>query len=95
MELRKVFDLIPDRFDKYRPRYSKECFDYIIDYTGLKKNNDILEIGPGTGQATEYLLDYGMKYLGIELGTNLYNYMITKYKDKDNFSLLNDDLTYL
>ena len=26
MEFRKVFDTIPEQFDKYRPRYSAELF---------------------------------------------------------------------
>ncbi len=30
MEFRKIFDTIPEQFDKYRPRYSKELFDSFI-----------------------------------------------------------------
>ena len=26
MEFRKVFDTIPEQFDKYRPRYSQELY---------------------------------------------------------------------
>ena len=30
MEYRKVFDTIPEQFDKFRPRYSPELFDFFI-----------------------------------------------------------------
>ena len=30
MEYRKVFDTIPEQFDKFRPRYSAELFEYFI-----------------------------------------------------------------
>lgn len=28
MEFRKIFDTIPEQFDKFRPRYSQELFDF-------------------------------------------------------------------
>ena len=56
MEFRKVYDLIPEGFDKWRPRYCEEAFDHIIQYADLKSGKRVLEIGPGTGQATLPLL---------------------------------------
>lgn len=32
MEFRKVFDTIPEQFDRYRPRYSAELFADLIAY---------------------------------------------------------------
>ena len=32
MEFRKIFDTIPELFDKFRPRYSQELFDSLIAY---------------------------------------------------------------
>ena len=31
MEFRKIFDTIPEQFDKFRPRYCRELFDCLID----------------------------------------------------------------
>ena len=53
MEFRKVFDTIPEQFDRYRPRYSAELFASLIDYAGIGPDKTVLELGPGTGQATE------------------------------------------
>ncbi|MDO5138148.1 MAG: SAM-dependent methyltransferase, partial [Oscillospiraceae bacterium] len=71
MEFRKVFDLIPEQFDRYRPRYSQELFDYLIQYTDLGPGKSVLELGPGTGQATNPILQTGCDYNAIELGEHL------------------------
>lgn len=47
MEFRKVFDTIPERFDKYRPRYSAELFSDLIEYAGIGPGKTVLELGPG------------------------------------------------
>lgn len=56
MEFRKIFDTIPEQFDKYRPRYSEELFADLISYAEIKPGKEVLELGPGTGQATEQIL---------------------------------------
>jgi hypothetical protein len=35
MEFRKVFDSIPEQFDKWRPRYCDEVFSDVIQYAKL------------------------------------------------------------
>ena len=42
MEFRKIFDTIPEEFDKYRPRYSKELFDSLIDYAKIRPGKSVL-----------------------------------------------------
>lgn len=91
MEFRKVFDTIPDQFDKYRPRYSQELFDALIEYAGICTGKDVLELGPGTGQATEPILNTGCNYYAIELGEHLCEKMKCKFGNRDNFNIVNDD----
>lgn len=91
MEFRKVFDSISDQFDKYRPKYSQELFDYLIEYAGIGKGKDVLEIGPGTGQATEPILNTDCNYYAIELGEHLFAKMKSKFGNRDNFDIVNDD----
>ena len=52
MEFRKVFDTIPEQFDRYRPRYCPELFAELIAYVNVGPDKTVLELGPGTGQAT-------------------------------------------
>ena len=91
MEFRKIFDTIPEQFDKFRPRYSQELFDSLIDYAKIGPGKKVLEIGPGTGQATEPILNTGCDYNAIELGEHLYAKMKEKYSDRPNFNIVNDD----
>ena len=57
MEFRKVFDTIPEQFDRYRPRYSPELFSELIAYAAIGPGKRVLELGPGTGQATDPILN--------------------------------------
>ena len=91
MDSRKIFDTIPEEFDKWRPRYCDELFSDIIEYSKLDSSKSALEIGPGTGQATEPVLKTGCSYLAIELGENLAEFMKNKFGSYDNFKLVNAD----
>ena len=91
MEFRKVFDTIPEQFDKYRPRYSAELFADLIEYAEIGPGKSVLELGPGTGQATDPILNTGCCYNAIELGENLYAKMLEKYGHYQNFAIVNDD----
>ena len=91
MELRRVFDTIPEQFDKYRPRYCPALFQDLIEYAGIGPGKAVLEIGPGTGQATDPILDTGCDYHAIELGEHLYGMMERKYGDRPNFHIVLGD----
>jgi len=91
MEFRKIFDTIPDQFDKYRPRYSQALFDGMIALGGIGPEASVLEIGPGTGQATAPVLATGCDYHAIELGEHLAAKMRENFGHQPNFHLVNDD----
>jgi SAM-dependent methyltransferase len=91
MEFRRVFDTIPEKFDRWRPRYCDEAFAYIIHHTHLDSQKTVLEIGPGTGQATEPILKTGCNYLAIELGEHLAEYTKNKFESYPNFGIVNAD----
>ena len=91
MELRRVFDLIPEQFDRFRPRYSGELFEYLIDRAEIAPGKKVLEIGPGTGQATDPILRTGCDYEAVELGEHLCAKMTEKYGRFPNFHIVNDD----
>ena len=88
MEFRKIFDTIPNQFDKYRPRYSAELFADLIAYADVGAGKAVLELGPGTGQATEPILKTGCDYLAIELGEHLAAKMCENFAPYSNFSLI-------
>ncbi|MBR4538702.1 MAG: methyltransferase domain-containing protein [Clostridia bacterium] len=91
MEFRKVFDTIPEQFDRFRPRYCEALFSDLISYAGIGPGKAVLELGPGTGQATDPILKTGCDYLAIELGAHLTGFMRQKYGSFPNFHIVNDD----
>ncbi|MDU5083000.1 class I SAM-dependent methyltransferase [uncultured Tissierella sp.] len=91
MDFRKVFNSIPEEFDKWRTRYCDELFAHVVEYSKLDSGKTALEIGPGTGQATEPILKTGCSYLAIELDENLAEYTKNKLSSDDNFQIVNAD----
>lgn len=91
MDFRKTFDKIPEMFDKYRPRYCDELFEELIVRCGLNPDKKVLEIGPGTGQATEPILKTGCDYTAIELGENFTAFMKKRFDTYSNFHIINGD----
>ncbi len=91
MDFRKTFDLIPDAFDRYRPRYCSELFEALIDACALVPGKKVLELGPGTGQATEPMLKTGCDYTAIELGENFTARMQEAFGHYPNFHIVNGD----
>lgn len=91
MEFRKIFDTIPEQFDRYRSRYTQALFDDLIASAALGSGKKVLELGPGTGQATEPVLNTGCDYCAIELGEHLCEMMKQKYGHCPNFNIINGD----
>ena len=59
MDFRTIFDTVPEQFDQWRPRYCAELFADLAAYAELGPGKKALEVGPGTGQATEPILNAG------------------------------------
>ncbi len=63
---RVAFDNVADVYDRIRPRYPARLFDDLFGL--LPARPRILEVGPGTGQATKDLLRHGATVHAIEIG---------------------------
>ena len=53
-------------YDRYRPRYPESVFDDLIEITGTSAGANVIEIGAGTGIATEPLARRGLSVTAIE-----------------------------
>ncbi len=63
---RLSFNEVPDVYDEIRPSYPAEL--YVTLFALLPPHPSILEVGPGTGQATKALLAGGASVHAIEIG---------------------------
>jgi SAM-dependent methyltransferase len=68
---RATFDQAADLYDRARPGYPRALFDDLAELTGVGAGSRVLEIGPGTGQATLPLAERGCQVVAVELGPDL------------------------
>ena len=65
------FDAVADRYDAARPGYPPALFDALAGYAGLAPGSRVLEIAPGTGQATVPMAGRGWVVTAVELGPRM------------------------
>jgi SAM-dependent methyltransferase len=69
--LRATFDADAQAYDRVRPVAPEHVFDDVVELAGLRPRSAVLEVGPGTGQATRPLAARGLRVLALELGPRL------------------------
>ena len=71
VRLPATFDQAAEDYDRTRPVCPPALFDDAVALTGLSPGDRVLEIGPGTGQATLPLAGRGFVVTGVEPGPAL------------------------
>lgn len=91
-DLWRVADRASERFsaqaldyDRYRPRYPDSVFDDLVELTGLIPGDPVIEIGAGTGIATQPLVDRGLDVTAIEPAAGLAAVAESKVADQARF----------
>jgi len=66
---RLTFGTVVEVYDEIRPTYPAELFDAFFSLLGVQP--EILEVGPGTGQATRDLLARGAVVHAVEISPSM------------------------
>jgi 16S rRNA A1518/A1519 N6-dimethyltransferase RsmA/KsgA/DIM1 with predicted DNA glycosylase/AP lyase activity len=66
-----AFDEVAELYDAARPGYPAELFTDLASITDCQRGSALLEVGAGTGQATEGLARRGFHVVAREPGPNL------------------------
>lgn len=64
----------------------------IVEVSNISKSDLVIEIGPGLGNLTEYIIDKAGYMLLVEIDNKMIQILNDRFKEKDNYSLLNDDV---
>ncbi|MFI5144536.1 MAG: class I SAM-dependent methyltransferase [Ignavibacteria bacterium] len=81
LSLRLAFNEFAYLYDKARPACPEELIEELIKETKLNTDSHLLEIGPGTGQATKSLAKHGFNITAVEIGNNLAEILKAKTKN--------------
>lgn len=87
-----TFNEVVERYDRMRPSYVKEVYQDIFSYMNAGQADSqktALEIGIGTGQATQPILDAGYFVTAVELGDKIAQFAAKKFARYDNFEVYN------
>jgi SAM-dependent methyltransferase len=68
---RSTFDEAAELYDRTRPGYPAALFEDLARLAGVGPGCRVLEVGPGTGQATVPLAERGCRIVAVELGEHL------------------------
>ena len=64
----------------------------LVDLMEIKKNDIFVEIGPGTGNLTELIVDKSASCTSIEIDRNLISLLERRFEDVENFKVINKDI---
>ena len=71
---------------------SQEVVEKIVDCSEITKEDLVIEIGPGLGTLTKYLLEKAGKVICIELDTKMLQILEDRFLLYNNFEIINDDV---
>ena len=71
---------------------SQEVIDTIVNKSEITENDLVIEIGPGLGTLTKYLLEKAGKVICIELDKRMIQILEDRFKLYDNFEIINQDV---
>ena len=63
----------------------------IVDSLNLTRNEAVLEIGPGKGALTKYLVEKSGKVVGVEIDGNLCDFLKRRFPSAKNLEIIHQD----
>ncbi len=64
----------------------------IVESSNIMSEDLVIEIGPGLGNLTEYIFKKAKYVLLVEIDSKMIEVIEDRFKDKENFTLINEDV---
>lgn len=71
---------------------NESAYKKVVAALEIKKNDTIIEVGPGLGTLTSYLAESGAKIIAVEKDRLLIAHLKNKFKDDKNVIIIEDDI---
>lgn len=85
---RTHFNEIAAQYDRTRWEYPAELYRDLLAYTGSGAGTAALEIGAGTGKATQPMLQAGYAVTAVELGENMAEFLQNRFRENRGFRVI-------
>lgn len=83
-----TFDTVTSTYDKMRPGYVEDLYKKIFEYIPIDDQSKVIEVGIGSGQATEPILKTGCELTAVEYGEKFSKLCIDKFGEYSNFAIV-------
>ena len=88
----KKYNIKPNKSLGQNFLINSEVVENIVQSSDITKDDMIIEIGPGLGVLTKYLLEKAKKVVCIELDTKMVKILQDRFSEYDNIEIINTDV---
>ncbi len=71
---------------------NKDVLESIVNSSEISKDDMVIEIGPGLGTLTKYLLEKAGEVLCIEIDSKMIKILNNRFNQYENFEIINEDV---
>ena len=86
------YDIKPNKSLGQNFLINSEVVENIVQSSDITKDDMVIEIGPGLGVLTKYLLEKAKKVVCIELDTKMVKILQDRFSEHDNIEIINTDV---
>jgi trans-aconitate methyltransferase len=91
---RLVFGDVADRYDRHRPTYPSALISDLIADAALAPGERAVEVGAGTGKATELLAAHGVSVVAVEPSSGMAAIARRKFATTDHVQIVESDFEH-
>jgi SAM-dependent methyltransferase len=81
IERRLTFGTVAPQYDRFRPSYPGDMVDDVLAFAGAGRGDEVLEVGAGTGKATELFVQRGAVVRAIEPSPGMAAFLRRRWLD--------------
>ena len=91
-KIMKKFNIVANKRYGQNFLIDDNILEEIVNSADITKDDLVIEIGPGLGNLTEYILSRAKYAILVEIDSKMIKVLEDRFKDKKNYILINDDI---
>ena len=88
----KKFNIVANKRYGQNFLIDDNILEEIVNSADITKDDLVIEIGPGLGNLTEYILSRAKYAILVEIDSKMIKVLEDRFKDRKNYILINDDI---